>query len=669
MSRLHAPDLSAEQLAEIEDALAAITSDWRPSGAPTGITYTDVFCGYGGSSIGLENAGLQLQLAANHWPLAIETHAANFPDADHLIADVSNYDMRRLPDSDVLWASPICTELSPAGGRRRTHTAQLSLLEPAGHVPTAALDRTRATFWDVVRATEVHRYKVVLIENVVEAASWELFDIWCQAMDKLGYQHQFISVSSAHVGDEQNPHAPQWRDRLYVMFVRVGIPMPDVRPRPVAWCPTCDEINHAVQSWKRPGGRRIGKYRAQYVYRCPNQACRYTIIEPFVRPAADAIDWTDLGERIGDRTKPLAAATMRRIRAGIDQFAVPTMVATNHDDGDQRSYPAHAAPMPTRSTKIGDGVACPPFLLDRYQYANTADHRFVHDPASSPMTTVTANGRSVRTLVTPPLVVAVGGNTWERPGSDYVRAWPADTSPMTARSGTSGDSVVTPPLIIPAGGTWNDDATTVQDPMRTRLTRDTDALFTPQPWITVLRNHADATSIGDPLATVATGSGLGGGHQALTVPPCAGVDADAAGHAGAIVEGAFIQKHHGSLSYKAIEHMTKSVTDPMPGVVARPNLSLVIPYRKGRAKPTGEPLHTVATRESAALLSAADIDIDECRFRMLKPREHGRAQRFPDDYTVFGNQGEQTMGFGNAVSSNVAQWLGGIVAVILGDAS
>ena len=51
---------------------------------------------------------------------------------------------------------------------------------------------------------------------------------------------------------------------------------------------------------------------------------------------------------------------------------------------------------------------------------------------------------------------------------------------------------------------------------------------------------------------------------------------------------------------------------------------------------------------------------------MLKPREHGRAQRFSDDYRVIGNVSEQTMGFGNAVSSNVAQWLGGIVAGLLG---
>ena len=113
-------------------------------------------------------------MGANHWDKAIATHVLNFHGAEHLIADVSNYDMRRLSGTDVLWASPICTELSPAGGqaRRRQH-AQLSLLEPAGHVPSAALDRTRATFWDVVRATEVHRYKVVLIENVVDRAGLE----------------------------------------------------------------------------------------------------------------------------------------------------------------------------------------------------------------------------------------------------------------------------------------------------------------------------------------------------------------------------------------------------------------------------------------------------------------------------------------------------------------
>jgi DNA (cytosine-5)-methyltransferase 1 len=529
------------------------------------LDYTDLFCGYGGSSIGLEAAGLTLRLAANHWDRAIETHAANFPHAEHLIADVSNYDKRRLPRTAVLWASPICTELSPAGGRRRRRSPQLDLLEEAGHVPTPALDRTRATFWDVVAATEVHRYPVVIVENVVEAASWELFDVWLAAMTTLGYNHQFVSVSSAHVGDATNPHAPQWRDRLYIVLTARSLPLPDVRPAPLAWCPQCDQISHAVQSWKRPDRRLIGKYRQQYLYRCPNAACRHAVVEPFVRPAADAIDWTDLGQRIADRPRPLAAATMRRIQVGLEQFARPTMVSVNHDDGG-RAYPAHDAPLPTRSTKLGDGVACPPFHIDRRAY----DHGDVRrvTPVSDPVGAITATGRP-HTLLTPP------------------------------------------------------------------------------PWIAVLRNHADASPITDPLATVTTTGRRGGGHQALTVPP-----------------GAFIQKHHGGLDYRAIEHMTKSVDDPLPGVVARPNLSLVIPYRKGNAKTTDEPLHTVATRESAALV-AAGIDIADCRFRMLKPREHGRAQRFPDSYRVYGNQSEQTMGFGNAVSANVAQWLGRVIHQLL----
>jgi DNA (cytosine-5)-methyltransferase 1 len=231
--------------------------------------------------------------------------------------------------------------------------------------------------------------------------------------------------------------------------------------------------------------------------------------------------------------------------------------------------------MPTRSTKIGDGVACLPFLLDRRTY-NDGDAPRIK-PITEPVGAITANGR-----------------------------------PHT---------LVTPPMIVPAGGSWNQAATSVDDPIRTRMTRDTDGLLTPQPWITVLRNHADATPITDPLATVATGGGTGGGHQGLTVPP-----------------GAFIQKHHGGMDYKRIAHMTKSVNDPLPSVVARPNLSLVIPYRKGKAKTTGEPLHTVATRDSAALVAASTIDIDDCRFRMLTPREHARAQRFPDYYRVIGNR-------------------------------
>lgn len=72
-------------------------------------TVTDLFCGAGGSSLGAEAAGFQLVMAANHWQTAIDVHQAHFPDADHDCADVREADPRRYPVTDILLASPECT--------------------------------------------------------------------------------------------------------------------------------------------------------------------------------------------------------------------------------------------------------------------------------------------------------------------------------------------------------------------------------------------------------------------------------------------------------------------------------------------------------------------------------------------------------------------------------
>ncbi|WP_238419180.1 hypothetical protein [Streptomyces taklimakanensis] len=114
--------------------------------------------------------------------------------------------MRRLPRTNVLWASPICTEISPAGGRRRRSKKISGLTEEElRSLPDAAFERTRATAYGVIRAVEVHRYMAVLIENVTD---WILFDWWLSGMVKLGYNYQIVCVSSAHVGDGLNPAAP-----------------------------------------------------------------------------------------------------------------------------------------------------------------------------------------------------------------------------------------------------------------------------------------------------------------------------------------------------------------------------------------------------------------------------------------------------------------------------
>ena len=165
----------------------------------------------------------------------------------------------------------------------------------------------------MIRAAEVHRYDAVIVENVTEAADWELWDWWLRAWCLLGYNYQLVSVSSAHVGGEGNPYAPQWRDRLYIVFTRKGIPLPDVSPRPLAWCPSCEAQVIAMQAWKRTEAPRAGKYGQQYVYICPACATR---AEPYILPAASILDWDDLGPTLAERAVPLVPNTIRRIEFG-----------------------------------------------------------------------------------------------------------------------------------------------------------------------------------------------------------------------------------------------------------------------------------------------------------------------------------------------------------------
>jgi DNA (cytosine-5)-methyltransferase 1 len=64
-----------------------------------------------------------------------------------------------------------------------------------------------------------------------------------------------------------------------------------------------------------------GAYWQQYVYRCPQVACRNAIVHPYTLPAISVIDRAKPGSRIGDRREPLAPKTMARIAAGLARYA------------------------------------------------------------------------------------------------------------------------------------------------------------------------------------------------------------------------------------------------------------------------------------------------------------------------------------------------------------
>lgn len=185
----------------------------------------DLFAGAGGFSTGAAMAGCRVLWAADHWPTAVQWHAANHPDTVHACQDLQQADFREAPAHDILLASPACQGHSPARGKDQPHH-----------------DAQRATAWAVVTCAEVHRPAVVLVENVPEFARWALWPAWTAAMHALGYALRPMVLDLADHG------VPQHRRRLFVVATRsrhpITLDLPRRTHRPAAEC-----IDLAAGSW------------------------------------------------------------------------------------------------------------------------------------------------------------------------------------------------------------------------------------------------------------------------------------------------------------------------------------------------------------------------------------------------------------------------------------
>ena len=313
-------------------------------------TVTDLFCGAGGSSLGATAAGAQLVMAANHWQTAIDVHQANFPDAGHDCADISQADPRRYPRTDILLASPECTNHSQARGVSRK--SQDPTLWDA---PDADAERSRATMWDVVRFAEQLSYDAVVVENVVEAVKWVLWPAWWSAMESLGYTGRVVSMNSMH------HDVPQSRDRIYVVWTR-GSLRPDLELELNAWCTRCEGERSVRQAFKN--GRTVGRYTQQWVWGCVTCG---NVCHPSVPPAARIIDWEVDCPRIGDRSRPLAANTRARILAGLQRYGWAPITTSGAGNVHERT-PGNRArgidePIATQQTTATSALATPPGFL------------------------------------------------------------------------------------------------------------------------------------------------------------------------------------------------------------------------------------------------------------------------------------------------------------------
>ena len=458
----------------------------------TALTVMDWFCGAGGSSQGMHSIpGVRVERAANHWERAIQSHEANFPDASHYRGDIREAPVWAWPVTDIFWASPECTNWSIAKGKQRDFdkAMQGDLLELYAEMEAGKFhhvgddeDPREPTSEEESRALmeEVPLYlrgviergglvKAGVVENVVDVRQWAEWDRWIGEIHKLGYETRLIALNSMHANPRSVHAAPQSRDRLYVAYWHRSLgrtPDWDKWLRPRAWCSTCDTTVQAVQRFKNPG-RDMGRYRQQYVYRCPNTSCRNQIVEPEALPALAAIDWSIPGQRIGDRPKPLADKTLARIKAGLEKFSRPiTLEAAGHTFERRpgvRTWPVDA-PLTTQTASLTKGLAVPPLLIP-------VEGRDGKDAASALAPLRTQTARNETGLAWLPFIAELrGGGSVARPVTDALAT-------VTASGNHHG--LVTPAgaqehMLIPYYGTGV--ARQVTDPMGALSTRDRYAL-------------------------------------------------------------------------------------------------------------------------------------------------------------------------------------------------
>jgi DNA (cytosine-5)-methyltransferase 1 len=463
------------------------------------LTVMDWFCGAGGSSQGMHSIpGVRMERAANHWERAIESHAANFPTVDHYRGDIREAPVDKWPVTDIFWASPECPQWSNARGKKRDFDASLQGDLFDGFGPSEEVERSRALMEEVPMYLRgvIARGKLVkagVVENVVDVRAWDQWDRWLGEIRKLGYRTRVIALNSMHADPRTVHKAPQSRDRLYVAYWHETLartPDWDKWLRPRAWCPGCDTWVRAVQRFKDPG-RDMGRYRQQYVYRCPNTSCRSQIVEPETLPAAVAIDWTLPGQRIGDRTKPLADKTLARIQAGLTKFAQPLVVPAG---GTWRNDASPAAdPMPTRTTRENDGLAIPPLLIP-------VEGRDGKEPNSANLPLRTQTARNETGLAWLPFIAELRG------GGSVARSVGESLATVTA-SGNHHGLVAPAAMVMRNNGSKGDGGehcTSATEPLRTLTTMGHQSLVTWEHLLVPYYGNGQARTVREPVGTLST---------------------------------------------------------------------------------------------------------------------------------------------------------------------
>lgn len=186
--------------------------------AVTGPTAIDLFCGAGGLSLGLVDAGFQVLVGADNDPFAIETHAANIPGLTYLgdLTDPADFlehlQAWGISKVDLITGGVPCQPFSRAG-RSKIRSLVDAKARPASDARTGLW----RSFAGVVEAV---RPKMVVLENVPDLAEWDDGAVlvgFCESLRSLGY------TTKARILRAYEHGVPQHRSRLFIVGVLDGM--------------------------------------------------------------------------------------------------------------------------------------------------------------------------------------------------------------------------------------------------------------------------------------------------------------------------------------------------------------------------------------------------------------------------------------------------------------
>lgn len=573
------------------------------------LLYIDLFCGAGGTSTGVENARYADEQCAkviacvNHDANAIASHTANHPDALHFTEDIRTLELSPLvshvkrmkkiyPDAlIVLWASLECTNFSKAKGGQ----------------PRDADSRTLAEH--LFRYIEAIDPDYIQIENVEEFMSWgdmdekghpiskdkgRCYEKWKRNVRKYGYDFDWRILNAADYG------AYTTRKRFFGIFAKRGLPI--VFPEPTHCKDGKSDMFGRLEKWK---------------------------------PVKEVLDFSDEGDSIFCRKKPLAEKTLERIYAGLIKFVAggkEAFIVKYNSMSRTGKYQAPSVdePCPVVATQGRLALAKVNFLSKQFSGQPDSKNISVEGPAG----TITCKDHHA-------FVSAYYGN-----GHNHSVELPAPTVTTKDRLALVNTSFL-------CSYNFKDKGKDINLPCPTLLTKDRLALVN-SVFIDNQYGTGKPTSIEQPVGTVTTVPKF----NMVSCKPW--IMNTAFSNVGSSIEQpsqtiTANRKWH-YLMNPQFASAGGSVNNPCFTLIARmdkmPPYLVEVEGGIGIQVTSVDSPMTVKIKEFMALYGIIDI-----KMRMLRIAELKKIMGFPEDYVLIGPQSDQKKFIGNAVEVNMARVL------------